>query len=572
MKMDLKHFKKLHSNDKSTTFVHKNGHKIVVAHSGVDEGMRKQLTDLPKFSDGGDVTTMAHEADIKRHQVTEGFFGKEAPRGETKEERETRKQVRPAGGMVPSGPISLPAFAEGGKVQPPPTPIDPDKAKEVQDSMRKAFNFDEGTGSVPEFNLDLSGSKLPPMKTPLYQDSSVTSQAPYSDKFGYEAPTSEQPQEAPLQNVQIPSPPTMQQNPMTQNMGMQAANLEKNVGMAEHGLNAQASAEEDLGAREVNMARQQQVDSKSLQQHFQEKSDAIDNERKQVYEDLKNGHIEPNHFVQSMGGFQKGMTAIGLVLSGMGSGLAGQSNIAMDFLNKQIDRDIEGQKAEMGKKENLLSHLNQQFGNLRDATTMAKALQSDMYAAKMLEVAAQSKDPMAKARAEQAVAQLHFERDPQVQQMKMSQALLQGSGNGQISPEILVQHSPMVPEHQKPEMAKQLGKVRALEGLRGNMNESFDQISNKVLNGAFSPNDTESAKQAFTGKLVQLSEGRYNYEAAQNLTNAMFPGRTDTASTVASKKIRLDNLIDSMAAEPRSILQGVGINVPKSASSKFNKR
>lgn len=57
MNLDLSKFKKADSNDKYTILAHPKGHHIKISHSGLSEGMRKQLEDLPIHkAKGGDVS------------------------------------------------------------------------------------------------------------------------------------------------------------------------------------------------------------------------------------------------------------------------------------------------------------------------------------------------------------------------------------------------------------------------------------------------------------------------------------------------------------------------------------
>lgn len=56
------------------------------------------------------------------------------------------------------------------------------------------------------------------------------------------------------------------------------------------------------------------------------------------------GKVDPQQYVKELGVDGKVMTGIGLVLSGMGSGLTGQPNMAMQVLQKNIDRNIDAQK------------------------------------------------------------------------------------------------------------------------------------------------------------------------------------------------------------------------------------
>ena len=58
----------------------------------------------------------------------------------------------------------------------------------------------------------------------------------------------------------------------------------------------------------------------------------------------ENTTIDPNRYITQMGVGAKTLAGIGLVLSGIGSGLAGQGNLANEALQKNIARDVEAQK------------------------------------------------------------------------------------------------------------------------------------------------------------------------------------------------------------------------------------
>jgi hypothetical protein len=125
----------------------------------------------------------------------------------------------------------------------------------------------------------------------------------------------------------------------------------------------------------------------------------LEQERQRLMRDLADGHIDPNHFMGSMDTSSKVTTAIGLILGGMGGGLTGQGNPVQAFLDKQIDRDIQAQQANLNKKESLLSANLKQFGNLRDATEMTRVMMMDGVKLGLQKAAAQAQDPIAKARA-----------------------------------------------------------------------------------------------------------------------------------------------------------------------------
>lgn len=65
-------------------------------------------------------------------------------------------------------------------------------------------------------------------------------------------------------------------------------------------------------------------------------------------------------------------SAIGLMLGGGGSGLTGGPNFASDFLNKQIDRNIEGQKTRMGQQKSIYDAYQNLFGDNNISTDLTK--------------------------------------------------------------------------------------------------------------------------------------------------------------------------------------------------------
>jgi hypothetical protein len=97
-------------------------------------------------------------------------------------------------------------------------------------------------------------------------------------------------------------------------------------------------------------------------------------------DDIRKGHIKPNDYLENMGTVGKISTALGLILGGIGGGQMHQANPASTFLNSQIERNIEGQKADMENKNNLLSALHQQYGDMVVAQNMHRAIQATALA------------------------------------------------------------------------------------------------------------------------------------------------------------------------------------------------
>lgn len=68
--------------------------------------------------------------------------------------------------------------------------------------------------------------------------------------------------------------------------------------------------------------------------------------------------IDPNKYLKDLGVSGRLITALGMLISGAGSGLTGQPNLALEMFNKNIQRDIDGQK------ETFLNNYNALKGNI----------------------------------------------------------------------------------------------------------------------------------------------------------------------------------------------------------------
>ena len=91
-------------------------------------------------------------------------------------------------------------------------------------------------------------------------------------------------------------------------------------------------------------------------------------------EQIKN--IDPDRYRNQMSEPRKVMNAIGMLL---GAGLGGNTQPAMDFLNKQIDRDVDAQKTNNQNKQNIFNAYEKLFHDQNIATNLTKASMIDIY-------------------------------------------------------------------------------------------------------------------------------------------------------------------------------------------------
>ena len=103
----------------------------------------------------------------------------------------------------------------------------------------------------------------------------------------------------------------------------------------------------------------------------------------QMERDLLDAKVNPNQFFEQRDTGQKVLAGIGMLFSGIGAGLTGAPNLAMDVINRAIDRDIDAQKFNIGKQQNYLSYYVKKTGDELIATNYMKADLLDSVAAQI---------------------------------------------------------------------------------------------------------------------------------------------------------------------------------------------
>lgn len=370
------------------------------------------------------------------------------------------------------------------------------------------------------------------------------------------APTQDVPQ-----NIQLPAQQEMQLPPQASAAPIQQAAQEQ-----EQGIKQQATAEGQLGQKEASLAGQQADAATQLAKSYQDNVQQLTQERQSIMNDIAAKHIDPSRYMKNLStGAQVG-TAIGLILGGIGGG--GTHNLVMDALQKNIDRDVEAQKAEVGQKENLLHATMQQFGNLHDAVNMTKVITTDAYINKIQQAAAQSKDPMAQARAQQAIGQLHMQVAPLLQQIAQRQTILQGVHGNIIPPEMAVEA--LVPKEHQKDVFNEIGKAQNAQQNEKFIMDNFDKANkqNTVLKtgaGMLRTPDSIISMQNMLLPLIKDNEGRVN-EFEFETTKQMMPQPGDSEQKVSAKRAALQHFIEQKKAAPTA--KGYGLDLSRLQSTK----
>lgn len=502
MKFKLNDWKKVSQGEKHTVLRNKHGHELRIFHSKLSPQIQKQLINLPgalaEHAKGEQKVMMAEGGETGADTVMESF--RKATGGGPKKKaepmvEEPKPQAAPSGIPGGSGSPSMDASKVGGNVTGSGDPLY-EKFKQwmkhAQGGQVKMANggdpaMDEGDQIAqdamnapvrPEYEQALAAeqAKSSPQSDAIYgtpeqralQD--VKNQdAGAADKAQYEAqtnasrsmahlpplgasptqdlkgakPPGEPAQPKPITDVSGAAP-TAAQSPLGEYGAAQnqyLTNINKGVEEGVTGKYAEAAAIGHQGQAEANALQKSQDTTQHIMDTWQKTSDKVLGEMNAVVSDISKGHIDPNHYLGSMNTGQRIATGIGLFLGGLGAPANGGHNTALDFFNKQIERDVDAQKAELGKKENLVSAYMRQYGNLRDATQMAMATQGKLLENQLLQAASTAKDPIAAARAKQGASDIHLQYANMPLNVAKNQALIQlgssSAGNPQRGAQLL---------------------------------------------------------------------------------------------------------------------------------------
>lgn len=187
---------------------------------------------------------------------------------------------------------------------------------------------------------------------------------------------------------------------------MASPDLQKAIGSAKGAIQSGVTAQKKAGAQEAGTERElaeNLQDIPTADQVF----DKYQTKDAELEKSFKNGEIDPNHYVNNMGLGSKITSSIGMLLSGLGSGLSGQPNLAMQKLNQSIANDIDAQKNEQSKKMNLWKMNREMLGNDTQADLATQNQLLNVAKAKIASAQAGALGPMAQQNAAQALLGLN---------------------------------------------------------------------------------------------------------------------------------------------------------------------
>jgi hypothetical protein len=541
IKLDLGQFKLKNNDGKIATLIHPDGHEFRVAVGALHPENRKNLDSLSAPDEAEATPTEQTQSGGQPKKFAEGGYA----------DSSNQAPMLKANSKKPRK-----AYADGGE-------IDYGKADYANEPPAPDAPYGSGPPSQAPVvvNVGAQGSSDMP------QDGQST---PVASSPG----AAPQAQEAAPQASQAPS---MASEPAPDDITGSKTHsdaLSQGLGMQSQAADVQARAAMDQASAQKNIAQQQinneQQNMATAQKHYAD----YDNASQQMIKNIEEHKIDPNHLWASKETPAKIGTVIGLILGGMGSGLTGGENPVLKMLNQQIDRDMDAQKTELGKKENLYGALQSHYKSTVEADAMFRAIKNNQIAAQLDKAAAAAKSPQALAQAQAFKGQLlanNAQGLGQLAAMKTAMGQMDGSGTAggksNMDPARLVQA--MVPKEHQEAVFKELERADNTRKAADSILSNFDEVTKQMqsagglgrVGSAVYPVAQKGALMEQLGTTVSDKVGTIREKAMQLAEHAYVPTPTDTAERIATKRKELVNYLRLQSAAPRS--KGYNIDIDK---------
>ena len=292
-------------------------------------------------------------------------------------------------------------MAEGGEV--PLETSSPPPEEETPTPSALPPEIDYSTAVLPELAVEPAASKLGGVG---YDISAYQAQVP----------TTPPPQVVPQQGAPPPQaylpPPPMGGAGTISNQA--ARDIRASTAEMQQGADLQAQATADQAAK-VSKAKD---DFDRLRGATRADADA-------ALTAWKEGSIDRDRLWKNKDTSAKAMNIIGLVLGAMGAAKTGGENLGLKALNKQIEDDVNDQRAAIEQKKSVYSAYLDRYKDPEAAYNAAIATQNLIYASKIDGAAAKMKSADAKKNAAIAIEKLQGDAYDRMEKAALSRAMLQ---------------------------------------------------------------------------------------------------------------------------------------------------
>lgn len=492
--IDFKDWKKTKEDKLGVEMMHPKGHSLYILYKGVPMIQREALKRLP-LSDGGDVKGV-HKSDYD--QSAKDIKNKIDKRiaGQSKAgEHVQNEDIRPGS----KEKAKSEHHRVLGEIRSMPNPkIKGFKGGGVAHTSMEQEIHDKGLKGGPDTYEPVSADDFPVN----YQEEEQSAQQ-VAPQPAAQAPatvsTAAQQGSVPVN----PLPPTVSAaapSALLPNGSMSAPGAAQ---LAQQANAEQAQTDIAKAHAMVPVEEAKLIAQKEQAQRDQNNVDMLRKHTDTMANTLKN--IDPKNYVNNMSSPQKVSTAIGLALGAFSQPFGGH-NFTGDYLNKQIDRDIDAQKANNENQKTIFGAYQQLYGDQNVASKMAKASMADIYASQAATIAQKLGTPQALANYHKIQSDLSITKNKAIMDAAGNLRDIPNNPNGQ-------QGGASGASATSPGKPESNGKGVEDVSYRILKPGAEEQISNMIR---YNPSLSESEKSKLQSQITQATQAQKSLKELQN--------------------------------------------------------
>lgn len=367
---------------------------------------------------------------------------------------------------------------------------------------------------------------------------------------------------------------TSQLMPGMSDGGMKA--LQGIQGMYESGVRQEVKGAKDQAHAQAQAWEAHNSEMAQVHAMSQQRLEDIQAKMDQVSNDIATSKVDYNRWWNNKSTGAHVLNGVALLLGGIGAGLQGSSNnVAWNAIQSSMDKDIQSQKDDLGRKQSLLSNYYHQYGNIVQAEQATRLHMSAMIQGQLAKVAAQTADPIIEARAKQNIAtsrRRDFPLQMSVSQMQAQNDLkkmIATQNVNNVDPSTLVEK--IIPEKHRQKVYAEIESAQNTKKMAKSIVDAFEKAAKEntfVKTGAGflrTPGSVYALHQAMQPTFKDL-EGTVRQAAMDNTFKNITPVSGDSDYTVDQKREALYEYLQSKASAP--VAKGNGIDLGRFESTK----
>ena len=193
----------------------------------------------------------------------------------------------------------------------------------------------------------------------------------------------------------------------------------------QQGTLMQAQAHADAAKQQAQVYDQQMQELQKTEIARKAQADAVMTDINKIQNDVMTQKIDPTRVWSNMSTGNRVLAGISIFLGGVAGGMQGKENSALAIIQDAVNKDIDSQKADLGKKQNMLSLNMAKYNNINDAAAATKAQLLSITQAQINQSAAKMGSKQALASAQVANAQIDLQKAQLINQISTSQVTAQ---------------------------------------------------------------------------------------------------------------------------------------------------